>query len=805
MMKKINTVDVCMILMLWACSMNAQFVIKGKVTDQKQLPVNYAVVSIKGNLQKTQTNSKGEFTLEKIGSGQQVLSIKCMGYRTVTDTLTPTSDLSLEYSLTEDNTQLDEVVVNTNRVNQNSGMAFSNLSAEELAKNNFGKDAPILLDQLTSVVVNTDAGNGVGYTGMRIRGSDATRVNVTINGVPVNDAESQGTFFVNMPDFISSVNSIQVQRGVGASSNGAGAFGATVNFQTNALNVKPYARISSMAGSFNTLRNSISVGTGLINERFSMDVRGSKITSDGYIDRAFSDLGSLYLSAGYYGKKDVIKFIGFTGKEKTYQAWYYVNEDSIKKGNRTDNQAGMYTDEFGNVRYYNNETDNYRQDNYQLHYIRTISSRLNFNAIGHYTKGRGYYEQYKQAENFSSYELNDVVTSGGDTITKTDLVRRLWLDNDFVGGIMNVNYQPMNNLSFTLGGGYNTYLGWHFGRIVWAQMSSFIKPDHEYYRNSAFKTDGNAYLKINYNPINDLYFFIDLQQRMIGYSFKGYDRNLAITDQNVNLSFFNPKVGFSYQIAPSLLGYGSFAIGNKEPNRDDFTNSTPDSRPRSEQLMDLEFGARYTVKKVLVQANFYNMAYNDQLVLNGKVNDVGAYTRVNVDKSYRRGVEIEATVEPTNYLSIGGNVTLSKNKIVEFKEYIDDYDNGVQIMNVYSNTDISFSPNLISSANVTLKPFKGLELALINKYVGRQYLDNTQNSDRSIDPYNVADVRLNYNFSIRSRAEVQLMFTVCNVLNKEFETNGYTYGYYYGGQLNTYNFLAPAAPTHYMGGVVLKF
>lgn len=804
-MKKINTFDVCMLLVLCACSLNAQFLIKGKVTDQKQLPVNYAVVGLKGSLRTTQTNSKGEFTLEKVGTGKQILSIKCMGYKPVIDTVSVDADVSIEYVLSEDNTQLDEVVVNTNRVNQNTGMAFSNLTAEELSKNNFGKDAPILLDQLTSVVVNTDAGNGVGYTGMRIRGSDATRVNVTINGVPVNDAESQGTFFVNMPDFISSVNSIQVQRGVGASSNGAGAFGATVNFQTNALNIKPYAHISSMAGSFNTLRNSVSVGTGLMNDRFSMDVRASKITSDGYIDRAFSDLGSLYLSAGYYGKKDVLKFIGFTGKEKTYQAWYYVNEDSIKKGNRTDNSAGMYIDEFGNVRYYSNETDNYRQDNYQLHYIRTINSRLNFNAIAHYTKGRGYYEQYKQGESFSKYELNNIVTSGGDTITQTDLVRRLWLDNDFIGGIMNVNYKPMNNLSFTLGGGYNTYLGWHFGRIMWAQMSSFIKPDHEYYRNSAFKTDANAYLKINYNPMNDLYFFIDLQQRMINYSFKGYDRNLALTDQNVSLSFFNPKVGFSYQLAPSLLAYGSFAIGNKEPNRDDFTNSTPDSRPRSEQMMDLEFGARYTLKKLLVHANFYNMAYNDQLVLNGKVNDVGAYTRVNVDKSYRRGIEIEATVEPTSFVSFGGNITLSKNKIVEFKEYIDDYDNGIQVMNVYSNTDISFSPNLISAANVTLKPLKGLELALINKYVGRQYLDNTQKAERSIDPYNVVDVRLNYNFNLRSRAEIQLMFTVCNVLNKAYETNGYTYGYYYGGQLNTFNFLAPAAPTHYMGGVVLKF
>lgn len=804
-MKKVNSAKLWLCLLFSGSNAWAQYTLKGTVFNQDQQAIPYAAISVKETLRSLQSNSKGEYKLENLREGKVIVSIKCTGYFSLTDTVYLSENTERNFFLMTDNTQLDEVIVNTTRVNNTSGMAYTNMSKEELSKNNFGKDAPILLDQLPSVVVNTDAGNGVGYTGLRIRGTDATRINVTINGVPVNDAESQGTFFVNMPDFISSVNSIQVQRGVGASSNGAGAFGATINFQTNALNDKPYAHIASTAGSFNTFRNTIAVGSGLIDNKLAVDVRASKIISDGYIDRASSNLGSLYLSAGYYGKKDILKFIAFTGKERTYQAWYYVSEDSIKSGNRTDNPAGAYVNELGKTDYYKNETDNYQQDNYQLHYIRTLNNRLSFNAIAHYTKGRGYYEQYKQGEAFSKYSLNDVISAKGDTITSTDLVRRLWLDNDFIGGIFNLNYQPLNNLNIILGGGYNHYLGWHFGRVMWLQQSVYIKPDHEYYRNSATKTDGNVYLKINYNPAERLFVFLDLQNRMVDYSFLGYDRNFNRTDQSATYSFFNPKLGMSYQLSNQLQTYASFAVGNKEPNRDDFVNSTPESRPKHEQLLDLEAGIKFTSNRLIAQMNFYNMQYNNQLVLNGKVNDVGAYTRVNVDKSYRRGAELEIVYAPVNFLSLGGNVTLSQNKILEFRDFVDDYDNGIQLETLYKNNDIAFSPNLVSSANLTLKPIKNLEVAFINKYVGRQYLDNTQNEKRSINPYNVLDLRLNYSLFPKGMKQIDLMFTVCNVLNNLYETNGYTYSYIWGGQLSTFNFLAPAAPRHFMGGVVLKF
>lgn len=783
----------------------AQIKFTGKITSEKNEPISYGVIGVKKGYASGITNAEGFFKIEHLPKGLYVIEIKCLGYKNVTDTIELNSDLNKNYTLILNNKSLDEVVVQSTRVGKFSGMAYSDIGKDELAKNNLGKDAPMMLDQMASVVVNTDAGNGVGYTGLRIRGSDGTRINVTINGVPVNDAESQGTFFVNMPDLVSSVNSIQVQRGVGASSNGAGAFGASINFQTNQLNEKAYGQIISTAGSFHTFRNTIAFGTGLLNNKFAIDARASKITSNGYIDRATSNLGSLYLSAGYYGNKDVIKFIAFTGKEKTYQAWYYVLEDSLKKGNRTDNPAGLYFDANGKLLYYTNETDNYQQDNYQLHYIRSIGSKTSFNLTGHYTKGRGYYEQYKQGQSLNSYNIANVITASGDTISSTDLIRRLWLDNDFVGVLGNLNFKPTSKLSFVLGGGYNDYFGKHFGRVMWAQYSSNAAIDYEYYKNTGAKQDANVYLKINYNPLNNLYLFVDLQQRMINYSFVGYDNFLKPAKQSAALSFFNPKAGLSYMLNSELGFYTSFAIANKEPNRDDYVNSTPNSRPKHEQLTDLEIGGRYMNNNLSIQINGFNMQYKNQLILSGKVNDVGAYTRVNVDKSFRRGIEFEMAYKPIQYISVSGNVTLSQNKISEFKEFMDDYDNGGQVEHIYKNTDISFSPNTISSACLTFIPIKGLEIAFINKFVDRQYLDNTGKSNRSIKPYNYNDLRLNYLFTFKSQTELGFTFTISNIFNTVYETNGYTYGYYLGNQVNTYNYLAPAAPIHFLGGISLKF
>lgn len=794
-------------------SVSAQSVISGQVKNEKGEPVPFAVIGIKNTQFSVITNYEGSFKFKPLKNDIYILSTRCVGFSDKVDTLEITGDRLFNPVLKASNKQLEEVVVNATRVNKNNGMAYSNVDAETLKKQNLGQDAPYMLNQLSNVVVNSDAGNGVGYTSLRIRGSDATRINVTINGVPVNDAESQGTFYVNMPDFVSSTSNIQVQRGVGASSNGAGAFGASINFQTNELKDKPYANVISTAGSFDTYRTTLAAGTGLLNDKFTLDARASGITSRGYIDRASSDLKSYYLAAGYYGKKSVLKFINFSGYERTYQAWNYVLEDSIKNGNRTYNSCGEYYDSNGNVRYYKNEVDNYNQNNSQLHFIHQVNSKFNFNITAHYTKGKGYYEQYKQAQDFSDYLMTQPVFNVNDSINvvipSTDLIRRKWLNNDFAGGIFNLNYTPSSRLSFALGGGYNTYYGRHYGRVIWTQYASDSEMDHEYYHNTANKNDANLYLKTNYKPFSDLNVFIDLQMRNVNHRFMGFNDSLVEEMQEQSYTFFNPKLGLSYDLNKRTNIYASFAVANKEPNRNDFVQSSPSSRPLPEQLIDLELGVKYALKKMDVLLNFYNMNYNNQLVLNGEINDVGAYSRVNVGTSYRRGLELEVNMRMNKYLSMDANLALSQNKIQKFVEYLDssnaDYSVYTQYKKEYTNTDISFSPNIVSSFGFIIKPFKGLEITLINKYVGRQFLDNTSNVKRSINPYNVVDARINYALKTKLIPEIGFMLSVYNVLNTKYETNGYTFSYYTDATLNTFNYLAPAAPINFLGGVSLKF
>ena len=795
--------------MISASALNAQHNLSGTVKTAKGEAVPFAIIGIKNSQLSAVTNEEGYFKFKNLKDNNYILVTKSLGYSEKIDTVNLNADIVLNVQLFESNKQLDEVVVNATRVNKNNGMAFSNVDNETLQKQNLGQDAPFMLNQLPSVVVNSDAGAGVGYTGLRIRGSDGTRINVTINGVPVNDAESQGTFFVNMPDFVSSTNNIQVQRGVGASSNGAGAFGASINFQTNELKDKAYANSITTAGSYNTLRQTLMAGTGLLNNKFTFDARASSIKSDGYIDRSSSNLQSYYLAGGYYGKKSVLKFINFSGQEKTYQAWYYVPEDFINKGNRTYNPAGEYYDLNGKIKYYDNETDNYKQNNFQLHFIHQVNSKFSFNVTGHYTKGKGYYEQYKQNQFLADYTIDNVVTQKGDTISSSNLIRRLWLDNDFAGGIFNFNYTPFSKLAFILGGGYNSYFGRHFGKVIWSQYSSNSDINHQYYFNTANKNDGNVYLKTNYKPVSNLNVFVDLQLRNINYRFLGFDDSLASKMQNQTYMFFNPKFGISYDVNSSLNAYASLSIANKEPNRDDFVQSTPLSRPKPEQLADIEAGLKYNQANNYFAVNFYNMQYKNQLVLNGQINNVGAYNRVNVASSYRRGIEFEANAEIVSFLSLGGNMTLSQNKITNFVEYIDssnaDYTIYTQYKKEYKNSDISFSPGIISSAFLLIKPAKNMEITFINKNVGRQFLDNTSNIKRSINPYNVVDLRFNYTINTRLIPEISFMFSIYNLLNTNYETNGYTFSYYTDAVLNTYNYKAPAAPLNYLGGISLKF
>lgn len=688
---------------------------------------------------------------------------------------------------------LEPVEVKAIRAGENSPFTKTNISKREIEKLNLGQDLPFILNQTPSVVVNSDAGNGIGYTGIRIRGSDASRINVTLNGVPFNDAESQGNFFVDLPDFSSSVGSIQVQRGVGTSSNGAGAFGASINISTNEANLKPYAEFNNSYGSFNTWKHTVKVGSGLVSDHFTSDLRLSSINSDGYIDRASTDLKSFYFSTAYLGNRNSLRFNMFSGKEKTYQAWYGVSEADLKT-NRTVNYAG--TERPGDP--YDNETDNYKQDHYQLFYNQQLSSRIKFNTGLFYIKGKGYYEQYKADEAYADYGLSEPV-DGTAVITNTDLVRQLWLDNDFYGNIFSMHYKD-DISQFTLGGGWNKYEGRHYGDVVWAEKGLALPG--RWYDLDADKNDFSIYFK-EQTKIGSLFaIFYDLQYRTVKYTIYGFRNNPGLTIKN-KYNFFNPKAGLSFQ-KNEWSGYLSYSRGQKEPNRDDFEAGL-DQQPKPEKLNDLELGLEKKNNKYNIGIVGYYMHYKDQLVLTGEINDVGAYTRTNIAKSYRAGVEIIAAAEIAPWLNAAGNVSVSKNKVIDFTEYIDDYDNGGQQTKQYSSTDIAFSPNIIAGATISFIPLKNTELSFISKYVGKQYLDNTQNETRKLNAFYTQDARFIYTITKGCLKELNIILQANNLFNKLYEPNGYTFSYYYGGSLTTENYYFPMAGTNFMVGVNLKF
>ena len=688
---------------------------------------------------------------------------------------------------------LEPVEIRSIRAGDNSPFTKTNISKKEIEKLNLGQDLPFILNQTPSVVVNSDAGNGVGYTGIRIRGTDASRINVTLNGVPFNDAESQGTFFVDLPDFSSSVSSIQIQRGVGTSSNGAGAFGASINISTNEPNLKSYLELNNSYGSFNTWKNTVKVGSGLMAGHFTTDLRLSQIRSNGYIDRAKSDLRSYYFSSAYIGKKNSIRFNMFSGKEKTYQAWYGVSEADLKT-NRTINYAGM--ERPGEP--YDNETDNYNQDHFQLFYNQQLTNRLKFNTGFFYIKGKGYYEQYKADQAYADYGLPEPVY-GADVITNTDLVRQLWLDNDFYGSIFSLLFDSKAS-QVTLGGGWNRYEGNHYGDVVWAEKGLALPG--RWYDLDANKNDLSFYLKHQTKIGSVFSVFYDLQYRRVKYNLYGFRDNPGLIIKN-KYNFFNPKLGLSFQ-KKGCSGYLSYSRGQKEPNRDDFEAGLQ-QQPTAEKLNDFELGFERRNNKYNIGLTGYYMHYKDQLVLTGKINDVGAYTRTNIPKSYRAGIELVAVAEISSWLRAAINGAVSKNKVLDFTEYIDDYDNGGQQVNRYAKTDIAFSPNIIGGATISFIPLKNTELSFISKYAGKQYLDNTQNESRKLNAYYTQDARFIYTFSKKWLKELNIILQANNLLDKKYEPNGYTFSYYYGGSLTTENYYFPMAGRNFMVGVNVKF
>ncbi len=723
---------------------------------------------------------------------------------------------------------LSEVVVRSTRATNKTGMAFSTIREKELKKQNLGQDIPFLLNQMPSVVVTSDAGAGVGYTGIRVRGSDATRVNVTINGVPYNDSESQGVYWVNMPDFASSVSSIQVQRGVGTSTNGAGAFGASVNVNTLKYSDEPFAEINTSVGSFSTLKTNVMASTGLMNKHFVLDARLSRIASDGFVDRASSDLKSFYVSGGFYDKENFVRLNVFSGKEITYQSWYGVPE-SLAKGDKAGFDEfidrNYYDESFANELWtagrtynwyqYDNEVDNYQQDNYQLVSSFKLGQNWRFNPTLHYTYGRGYYEQFKDGEAFADYGLEDV-SIGETVIDETDLIRRKWLNNHFYGAVWSLDYEGNSKLTGSVGGGWNRYEGDHFGEIIWALFASNSSIRDRWYENKGIKTDFNVYAKGFYQFTSAFNGYLDLQYRTVGLDINGTADALQTVITSDQFNFFNPKVGVNLDINKSSSAYASFAVGNKEPSRQDIVDATslapcPDladcaqQGPRPENLQDFELGYRYLSKATQVQINGYFMNYKDQLVLTGAINNVGESIRVNVPESYRAGVEFQAAQQLGSKLLINANLTLSQNKIKNFTEVVVSYDGETpNAVNQYQDTDIAFSPSVIAGGSVNFMPANGLEIALLPKYVGKQYLDNTSNENRVIDPFFVNDLRFNYTLNPSWAKEIGFSFLVNNLFNTKYESNGYTYSYLYYGQI-TENFLYPQAGTNFLAAVKLKF
>lgn len=772
----------------------AQVTIKGKVSSKDdQSPLPNATVVIEGLLKSVMTDLEGSYKLKNLKPGTYIIKVSFIGFKSERKEINVNTDEELNISLEPSEVLTDEVIVSALRVGDKTPVAFTTIEKEELVKKNLGQDLPYLLNTTPSTVVSSDAGNGVGYTGVKIRGTDPTRINVTVNGIPLNDAESQGVFWVNMPDFASSVNSIQIQRGAGTSTNGAGAFGASINVQTTTLNREAYAEIANSFGSFNTLKNTVNIGSGLINNKFNFEGRLSRISSDGYINPGWSDLKSYYLCGTYYGKKSSLKLTTFGGKEKTYQAWYGLRDTMLTINRR----ANLFS--------YSDQTDNYWQDHYQLHYNYEITKNISFNGALHYTKGKGYYEEYREEDDLTFYNIRPVIM-GADTITTSDLIRRRWLDNDFYGAVWSLNYNSNNKkLNVIWGGGYNQYIGAHFGEVIWARYASGSNIRHKYYRDSAFKNDMNTYLKANYQVTNKLNIYGDFQYRNIAYTFTGYDRNLNNVEQAVNLNFINPKAGLTYFINDNQQAYASFAVANKEPNRDDYTNSSPTSRPKPENMQDIEAGYKFNSNKFAFGLNAYYMNYKNQLVLTGQINDVGAYGRTNIAESYRRGVEVEAGVLFHKMLRWSGNVTLSQNKVKNYIEYFDNYDTWGQDSVIYSLTDIAFSPSLIASSIITFTPLKNLDVNFISKYVGKQYLDNTSNNNRVINPFFVNDIRIDYKISTSLFKEIRVGLLAANVLNELYENNGYTYSYVWGGAKTTENFYYPQAGRNFMVSLAVRF
>jgi len=712
--------------------------------------------------------------------------------------------------------ELQDVQVVSTRAGRKTPMAFTNIGKAELKGVNYGQDIPYLLSASPSVTMTSDAGNAIGYTSIRVRGTDGTRVNITANGIPINDAESNGLYWVNMPDFASSVETMQIQRGVGASTNGAGAFGATVNMQTENIGLKPYGGIDLSGGSYYSHKETLRFGTGLIDDHWGFQGRLSNIGSKGYLDRASTKLNSYFLQGGYFTDQTVVKFITFNGNEQTYHAWNYTSKLEQSLYGRRYNSCGyMYTDEGGVMHFYDNQTDNYHQQHYQLLWNQVVDNSWNFNVALHYTRGDGYYEEYKTDRTLADYGIFPADPS----LTEGDLVRQKKMDNDFYGTIASLNYDSRKGLKATIGGGWNKYVGNHFGKVVWSEVAE-VEPCLEYYRNKAKKTDGNIYGKVSYEMVEGLTGYVDLQYRHVGYKMQNpgdwweanADGKWVIND---NFDFFNPKAGLYYDISANHKVYASVAVAHKEPTRNDYEDNI-DTKLKAERLVDWEAGYKYLSPTFSAGANFYYMNYRDQFVLTGEINSIGEAIAKNAGKSYRMGVELEAAWKPVDWFRWDANATLSRNRA---KDWTVDVDGTPATL---GDTHLSFSPDVIAN-NIFTFTYGGLRASVRSQYVGEQYMTNTgfksytyEGKDYSmmLDGYFTTNVDISYSFRLRGLKRVTVGCTVYNVFSAEYDNNGWASPYFTrdsGGNIVCTSWdeyeagFAPSAPINAMAHLSLEF
>ncbi len=757
-----------LILLVSSSWLSAQINLSGIVKDQDNEAVVGANIIIKELGKGSSTNIDGEFNFNNLESGKYTIIASFIGMTSQTKSINLTANSEIEFQLEPNSNLVDEVVVTATRAGNKTPIAYTNITKKEINDRNLGQDIPILMELTPSFVSTSDGGTGVGYTNMRIRGSDNTRINVTMNGIPMNDAESHGVWWVNMPDLASSLEDIQVQRGVGTSTNGAGAFGASINLRTNTLNKDPYAEVNGTYGSFNTQKYNIKGGSGLLAGKFSVDARASKIHTDGFIDRATVDLQSFFASASYYGENSSVIFNFIDGKERTYQAWNgvpksYLGVDSLRTYNN-------YT--------YENEVDDYHQTHYQMFYNQKINDNWNSEIAGFYVKGSGYYEQYKSGQKLAKYGL-DLVDGNGDPIVKSDLVRQKWLDNDFYGGVFNFTYNNLDT-DLVIGGGINQYKGDHFGKVLWVKDAEpqTQSPQPEYYRNSATKNDYNFYTKINQQINEKLNVYADMQYRRVEYDFIGINDNGEDLPSSDTHDFFLPKAGVSYSIDNNTSIFVSYARGAKEPNRDDYTENPTSQIPKAEYLNDLEAGYKFTGKNFVFEANAYYMQYTDQLIATGKLNDVGNTIRQNVADSYRAGLELAFGWKISKLLRWDANISLSKSEIEEYTEYVDNWDPPyTQYQATFYDTPLAFSPETVAASNFTVTPIEGLSISLISKYVGSQYIDNTRDHLRKLDAYFVNNIRAEYKFKVGFFEEIAITALVNNIFNVKYESNAWVYKY----------------------------